>query len=81
VIDKVYVDFQWLYSLTQRGIYFVTGAKDNMKYEIFGQQEVNSSKGLLADEEISLIGPLTQQKYPEKLRLVTYYDTEQNRTY
>ena len=80
-IDKAYVDFQWLYGLRQRGIYFVTRAKENMNYEVIGQQEVNSSKGLLADEEIILVGPLTQQKYPKKLRLVTYYDSEHDKTY
>jgi len=80
-MDKGYVDFQWLYSLTQRGIYFVTRAKENMKYGVVGQQEVNSGKGLISDEEIILVGPLTQQKYPNKLRLVTYYDSEHNRVY
>ena len=80
-IDKAYVNFQWLYGLTRRGIYFVTRAKNNMNYQVIGQQEVNSSKGLLADEEIRLTGFYTGQKYPEKLRLVTYYDREHNKTY
>ena len=80
-VDKAYVDFQWLYSLKQQGIYFVTRAKENMNYRVVGQQEVNSSKGLLADAEIMLTGFYTGQKYPEKLRLVTYYDRENNKTY
>lgn len=80
-IDKAYVDFQWLYSLNRQGLYFVTRAKENMNYRVVGQQEVNSSKGLLADEEITLTGFYTSQKYPEKLRLVTYYDRENDKTY
>jgi hypothetical protein len=80
-IDKAYVDFQWLYSLKRQGIYFVTRAKENMNYRVVGQQEVNSSKGLLADEEIMLTGFYTGQKYPEKLRLVKYYDREHDKTY
>jgi hypothetical protein len=81
VMDRAYTDYQWLHSLTQRGIYFVTRVKKNMNYEVVGQQEVNSRKGLLADEEIMLTGFYTQKKYPEKLRVVTYYDSEQNKTY
>ncbi len=80
-MDKDYVDFQWLYSLTQHGIYFVTRAKNNMKYRVAGQQKVNSIKGLISDEEIILVGPLTQQKYPGKLWLVTYYDREHDKIY
>jgi len=81
VMDRGYIDFQWLYSLTQGSIYFVTRAKENINYMVIGQQEVNRDKGLISDEEIILVGQLTQQKYPEKLRLVTYYDREQNKTY
>jgi len=80
-VDKAYVDFQWLYSLKRQGIYFVTRAKENMNYRVVGQQDVNSSKGLLADEEIMLTGFYTSQKYPEKLRFVKYYDLENDTTY
>ena len=81
VIDKAYIDFQWLYSLSQQKVYFVTRAKENMNYKVIGQHEVNSNKGLLADEEIVLTGFYTQQKYSEKLRLVTYHDKEMDKTY
>ena len=80
-VDKAYVDFQWLYGLKQRGVYFVTRAKETMNYRVVGQQEVNSSKGLLADKEIMLTGFYTSKKYPEKLRLVTYHDSEHDKTY
>jgi hypothetical protein len=81
VIDKAYVKFQWLYSLKQRGLYFVTRAKDNMNYEVIGQHEVNSRKGLLADEEVVVKGFYAKRDYPEKLRLITYYDSEHDKTY
>jgi len=80
-VDKAYVDFQWLYGLKQRGIYFVTRAKKTMNYRVVGQQEVNSGKGLLADKEIKLTGFYSCQKYPEKLRMVTYHDSEHDKTY
>jgi len=52
-----------------------------MNYRVIGQQPVNARQGMLADEEIMLTGFYTQQKYPEKLRLVTYYDQEHDKTY
>ena len=55
--------------------------KDNIKYRVIGQQEVNSSKGLLADKKIMLTGFYTCQKYPEKLQLVAYYDRENDKNY
>jgi len=36
---------------------------------------------LLVDEEIILEGQITQQKYPEKLRIITYYDDEHDKIY
>jgi len=81
VVDKAYIDFQWLYRLKQQGIYFVTSVKERMNYRVIGQQPVNARQGMLADEEIVLTGFYSQQKYPEKLRLVTYYDQEHDKTY
>jgi len=46
-IDKVYIDYNWLYLLNKSGISFVTRAKRNMKYRITGQHEVNTKKNLL----------------------------------
>ena len=81
VIDKAYIDFKWLYTLRKRRVYFVSRAKRDMRYEVIGQQEVNSNKGVLADEEIILTGYYSSRKYPEKLRLVTYYDKKTDKTY
>ncbi len=38
VFDKAYVDFTHLHHLDKRGIFWVTRAKDNMQYEVMGQQ-------------------------------------------
>lgn len=78
-VDKAYIDFQWLYGLFTRGVYFVTRAKDNMKYQVVGQHKEIKNKAVLSDEIIRLVGPLTSKKYPEDLRLVTYYDEKENK--
>lgn len=80
-IDKAYIDFGWLYSLSQDKVYFVTRAKENLQYRVIGQQQVNTRQGIIKNEEIILAEYYTQQKYPEKLRLVTYYDKQHNKTY
>lgn len=38
VFDKAYVDFKHLKTLSERGVSWVTRAKDNMLYEVMGQQ-------------------------------------------
>jgi len=79
-VDRAYIDYNWLNSLTKSGVYFVTRAKKNINYEIIGQHEVNKKKGLLFDYTIKLKGYYQIRSYPEKLRLVGFHDTETNKT-
>jgi hypothetical protein len=81
IVDRAYVDFEWLHSLTRKGVFFVTRAKDNSAFEITGQQTDLKGKGVEADETIKLTGMLTSKKYPAPLRVVTYYDEEHEKTY
>ena len=81
VVDKAYIDFGWLYGLKQQGASFVTRAKKNLQYQVIGQHQVNTRQGVIKDEEVVLMGFYTQQGYPEKLRLVTYYDKEHKKIY
>ena len=37
VFDKAYIKFNFLYDLTQRGVFWVSRAKDNMVYKTMGQ--------------------------------------------
>jgi len=81
VMDKAYLDFQWLYELNGRRIWFVLRAKDNQKYRVIGQHTEGRGKNVISDEIIELTGQQTGRKYPEQLRLVTYYDEEEERVY
>lgn len=81
VMDKGYIDFKWLYSLHQNGIFFVTRAKDNIVYEISGQQEFTEGTGVISDEIIVLTGQKSNKDYPEKLRMVKYFDYKTNKLY
>ena len=78
-VDRAYIDYKWLYSLTKSKVYFVTRAKKNMKYEIIGQHEVPIKKGVLFDDTVRLTGYYQKRFYPESLRLVGFYDEETNK--
>lgn len=69
VFDKAYNDFEHLYELTERGVFWVGRAKDNMAYEIV-QRFSNSNPDILLDAEIRLTCPTTLANYPETFRLV-----------
>ena len=42
VFDKAYVDFKHLYNLDARGVFWVTRKKENMVYEVVGQQTIST---------------------------------------
>jgi IS4 transposase len=78
-VDKAYVDYKWLKSLQDKGVWFVTRAKRNIDYAVVGQHAVKG-KGILSDERIALQGPLTKTYYPDELRLIRFHDAERNKT-
>lgn len=78
-VDKAYIDYKWLYSLNEKGIWFVTRTKSNTDFLVTGQHET-SGKGIISDQLISLQGILTKDKYPKQLRRIKYYDEERKKT-
>jgi len=81
VMDKAYIDFEWLYDLHCRNITFVTRAKENMNYEVLRQQPESAHENVLSDCEVLLTGSISFKKYPDRLRLVTWHDPEHNKIY
>jgi len=81
VVDRAYVDYQWLYNLDSSGVIFVTRLKSNADIEIVEQYLVNDKhQHLLSDEDIALTGFYSSKRYPKHLRIVKVYD-EQNDKY
>ena len=69
LFDKAYIDFSHLYSLDQRGVFWVTRSKDNMQYRIVGQH--SEPKGNIhGDYLIKLTVEKSGQNYPKLMRLV-----------
>ena len=69
VFDKAYVDYEHLYELDSRGVFWVTRSKKNMKYKVVGQHS-NPKKNIHRDILIELDNKLTASAYPHNLRLV-----------
>jgi len=68
IFDKAYVDYDHLYHLDFRGIFWVTRAKDNLAYKVL---KTNPVKGnVISDQEIELITTSSQKKYPKSFRLI-----------
>ena len=75
IMDRAYVDFEWLYNLDSTGVFFVTRLKSNVNIEIAESFLVNGKDDhILSDQDIRLAGFYTSEKYPDKLRIVKVYD-------
>jgi hypothetical protein len=76
IMDRGYVDFARLYTLTQYSAFFITRAKSNLKFNRIYSGPVDKSCGLQCDQTILLTGYFASKDYPDKLRRTRYYDTE-----
>ena len=75
VVDRAYVNFQWLFNLDSTGVTFVTRLKSNadiQTVESFLTPEKHDH--ILGDHDIHLTGFYTSKKYPKRLRIVRVYD-------
>lgn len=71
VFDKAYVDFGHLWDLAQRGIFWVSRAKDNLACRVKKRLPKSSDARILKDELVALKGHRVRQDYPGLLRRVT----------
>lgn len=80
VVNRGYVDFAWLWSIEQSDAFFVTRLKTSIKWTRVIYHPVDKSVGIRSDQEILLFSKQTKDKYPKRLRRVSFRDEEQNRT-
>ena len=75
LMDKAYVDYEALFRINNAGAFFVTRAKDTMRYEVIEQNfNIDETTGLRADKTVCLTIVKSKKLYPKKLRLVEFYD-------
>jgi hypothetical protein len=80
VVDRGYIDFDWLWSINQSCAYFVSRLKKSIKWTRVISHPVDKSLGLRSDQEILLFSKQTKAKYPSRLRRISFRDDIQNRT-
>jgi len=81
IVDKGYYDFERLYKINQAKAFFVIRAKKNIKLKRIYSNKVDKSTGLRCDQIVKLTGKKTSVSYPEKLRLIKFYDESKPKTY
>jgi hypothetical protein len=79
VMDKAYIDFNRLFKLNQQQAYFVTRAKDNMRFNRMYSMPIDKTTGVKYDQIGKLESYYPSKNYPGKLRRIKYYDEETKR--
>lgn len=79
VLDRGYVDFTRLARLAQAGAFFVTRAKDNLRFTRHRSLPVDGAAGLRSDQIGQLTLGKSREAFPWPLRKVRYFDAETKR--
>jgi hypothetical protein len=79
VVDKGYVDFKRLHRIHRQGSFFVTRAKDNLRFQRMYSQPVDNTTGVLYDQIGKLEIYYSKKDYPDKLRRIKYFDEERKK--
>lgn len=80
IFDRAYNDYKRLFKIHMNDSYFVVRAKTNMKYKVVKWKR-RMPKNVLSDCEIELTGYYSQKAYPERSRMVRYWDEEDKREF
>ncbi len=80
IMDRGYLDYARLHSISKAAGFFVTRSKSNFKCRRIYSHQVDRSTGLRYDQTIMLTGFYALKDYPEMLRRVKYYDAVTEKT-
>ena len=81
VMDRGYLDFSRLHTISQHSAFFVIRGKSNLKFRRIYSHQIDRSTGLICDQSIMLTGFYQKKDYPDKLRRIKYYDAKNDRTF
>jgi hypothetical protein len=70
IFDKAYLDFAHLADLAQRGVFWVTRAKDNLRCRVTRRLQRGRVGHILRDDRIRLTSGPSRKAYPVELRRV-----------
>jgi transposase len=80
IMDRGYIDFARLHHINTMSAFFVIRSKTNLQTRRMYSQPVDKTSGLIFDQTVMLTGYYSRIEYPEKLRLIKYYDKETDLT-
>lgn len=80
VFDRGYNDYKRLFKIHMNDSFFVVRAKTNIKCKIVKWKR-RLPKNVLSDCEIELSGFYSQKAYPERIRMVRYWDEDDRREF
>ncbi len=80
VMDRGYLDFTRLHTISTHSAFFVIRSKSNLKYRRIYSHQIDRTTGLICDQSIMLTGFYQSKNYPNKLRRVKYYDAKTDKT-
>lgn len=80
IFDRAYNNFKMLYKIHQIGAHFVIRAKTNLQYKTIKWKR-RMPENVLSDLTIELTGFYPKQYYSGTLRLVRYWDEQQEREF
>jgi hypothetical protein len=70
IFDKAYVDFDHLFDLLGRGVFWITRAREDLQARVLKEMPKPKELRILRDELIALQIPVSQQAYPQQLRRI-----------
>ena len=76
VMDRGYLDFIRLFKLHQTGGFFVVRNKHHVKFRVAASRSVDKCSGLRCDQTITLASNWSVKSYPQPLRRIRVYDSE-----
>ena len=79
IMDRAYIDFTRLFTLNLENAFFIIRAKSNFKFRRLYSHPIDKSTGLRCDQTIVTTGTNTKDKYPDKLRRIRFYDSENDK--
>jgi hypothetical protein len=76
VVDRAYLDFERLFDLNLRAIFFIIRAKQNLRFRRQYSRAWDSSPNVKGDQIGLLTGYYSRRRYPQQLRRISYRDPE-----
>lgn len=81
VMDKGYFDFKRLFRFTQHAAFFVTRLKVNILYKRTKIFYRDRHSAIRLDAAVTLLNRKARKHYPERLRLIEYFDAENKKLF